>query len=267
MSYSDFNVETNCWLPEKRLLWMCPHDRGFTSATSGCGFLSMGRVKQSHTAVCHGDPHFLHQRFFLHRRKGSSTSSSNQLVKYLHIFTQCRHILPRIWRWFQPCFCQSQAKSRNRVFSRGPVNLNRFGLEKGIYGWLMMVVHGWSWLMIIYVNLGRLMWINLGSQVVLACPRMREKLRVFSRRPQWLWNATCKLLHNQSTWASNNHQAWKFMKIHLGRFLSIGRVRKAALSGIVWSPWSLKMSPIQNGSWDVERFSRQRGMSKLQGRR
>lgn len=60
--------------------------------------------------------------FFLHRRKGSSTSSSNQLVKYLHIFTQCRcrHILPRIWRWFQPCFCQSQAKSRNRVFSRGP---------------------------------------------------------------------------------------------------------------------------------------------------
>ena len=106
------------------------------------GFLSMGRVKQSHTAVCHGDPHFLHQRFFLHRRKGSSTSSSNQLVKYLHIFTQCRHILPRIWRWFQPCFCQSQAKSRNRVFSRGPVNLNRFGLEKGIYGWLMMVVHG-----------------------------------------------------------------------------------------------------------------------------
>lgn len=122
MSYSDFNVETNCWLPEKRLLWMCPHDRGFTSATSGCGFLSMGQVKQSHTAVCHGDPHFLHQRFFLHRRKGSSTSSSNQLVKYLHIFTQCRcrHILPRIWRWFQPCFCQSQAKSRNRVFSRGP---------------------------------------------------------------------------------------------------------------------------------------------------
>lgn len=192
----------------------------------------------------------------------SSTSSSNHLVKYL---PHAAISFLEFGDGFNPASVKVR-QSQGIACSVVPVNLNRFGPEKGIYRWLMMVVHGWSWLMIIYLNLGRLMWINLGSQVVLACPRMREKLRVFSRRPQWLWNATCKLLHNQSKWASNQ-QAWKFMKIHLGRFLSIGRVRKAAHSGIVWSPWSLQMSPIQNGSWDVERFSQQRGVSKLQGRR